>query len=73
MSNEAGGLLVANDGAVTLAGGGINQLGGIVATTSTTRTGSIGLNTQCPQVNRAVGVDGNIVLGAGEPHGDSAG
>ncbi|MCA6120294.1 filamentous hemagglutinin family protein [Bradyrhizobium sp. WSM 1704] len=64
VSNEAGGLLVANDGAVTLAGGGINQLGGIVATTSTTRTGSISLNTQCPQGTCAVGADGNIVLGA---------
>ncbi len=63
VTNEAGGLLVANDGAVTLSGGSINQLGGIVATTSTTRTGSILLSTAC--LNSAcAAVDGNIVLGA---------
>lgn len=64
VNNEVGGLLVSNDGAVTLAGGSINQLGGIVATTSTTRTGSITLSTQCPQGNCAGGANGNIVLGS---------
>ncbi|WP_160168912.1 filamentous haemagglutinin family protein [Bradyrhizobium sp. Ai1a-2] len=64
VSNEAGGLLVSNDGAVTLSGGGINQLGGIVATTATTRTGSIGLNTVCKVDPCASGTNGNIVLGA---------
>ncbi|WP_229181688.1 filamentous haemagglutinin family protein [Bradyrhizobium oropedii] len=64
VSNEVGGLLVANDGAVTLSGGAINQLGAVVATTSTTRTGSITLNTQCPLGNCAVGANGNIVLGS---------
>ncbi|MBR0871346.1 filamentous hemagglutinin family protein [Bradyrhizobium tropiciagri] len=64
VSNEASGLLVANDGAVTLAGGAINQLGGLVATTSTTRTGSISLNTVCPIGTCAVGASGNIVLGS---------
>lgn len=60
--NEATGLLVSNDGAVTLVGGSISQLGAIVATTSTTRTGSITLSTVC-QLGCASGPDGNIVLG----------
>lgn len=63
VTNESNGLLIANDGAVTLAGGSISQLGGIVATTSTTRTGSISLNTLCLQTC-ASGADGNIVLGS---------
>jgi filamentous hemagglutinin family protein len=53
VTNAANGLLLANDGAVTLAGGAINQLGAVAATTSTTRTGSIVMN----------GGTGNIVLG----------
>jgi filamentous hemagglutinin family protein len=56
VTNDAGGLLLSNDGAVTLVGGTINQLGAIQATTSTTRTGSILLST-------ANGRNGNIVLG----------
>ncbi|WP_027580552.1 filamentous haemagglutinin family protein [Bradyrhizobium sp. Ai1a-2] len=63
VSNESGGLLVSNSGAVTLAGGTINQLGGIVATTATTRTGSISMSTVCLQTC-ASGADGNIVLGS---------
>jgi filamentous hemagglutinin family protein len=58
VSNAANALLSSNDGAVTLAGGVINQLGGIEATTSTTRTASILLNTAL-----ASGGGGNIVLG----------
>ena len=61
--NETTGLLVSNDGAVTLAGGSISQLGAIVATTSTTRTGSIALSTLC-QLGCGNGTDGNVVLGA---------
>ncbi|MDI4235724.1 filamentous hemagglutinin family protein [Bradyrhizobium sp. Arg237L] len=64
VTNEAGGLLVSNDGAATLSGGAINQLGGIVATTATTRTGSISLSTVCPQGGCASGASGDIVLGA---------
>ncbi|QPF87794.1 filamentous hemagglutinin family protein [Bradyrhizobium genosp. L] len=64
VNNEVGGLLTANDGAVTLSGGAINQLGGIFATTSTTRTGSITLSTVCPVGGCAPGANGNIVLGA---------
>ncbi|MGY3591283.1 filamentous hemagglutinin family protein [Bradyrhizobium sp. USDA 4341] len=65
VTNEAAGLLVSNDGAVTLAGGSIKQLGGVVATTSTTRTGSISLNTVCPSgATCAPGADANIVLGS---------
>ena len=64
VTNEAAGLLVSNDGAVTLAGGSIKQLGGVVVTTSTTRTGLISLNTVCPSgATCAPGADGNIVLG----------
>ncbi|GKQ52146.1 filamentous haemagglutinin family protein [Bradyrhizobium sp. Ce-3] len=64
VSNEASGLLSSSSGAVTLAGGSINQLGGIVATTSTTRTGSISLSTTCAQGGCLSGADGNIVLGS---------
>ena len=64
VTNEASGLLSSSSGAVTLAGGSINQLGGIVATTSTTRTGSISLSTTCVQGGCAAGADGNIVLGS---------
>ncbi|MES5481638.1 filamentous hemagglutinin family protein [Bradyrhizobium sp. INPA03-11B] len=64
VTNQASGLLTSNSGAVTLAGGSINQLGGIVATTSTTRTGSITMNTACVQGSCAPGADGNIVLGS---------
>ncbi|MGF6312177.1 filamentous hemagglutinin family protein [Bradyrhizobium sp. i1.8.4] len=64
VTNEASGLLSSSSGAVTLAGGSINQLGGIVATTATTRTGSISLNTTCVQGGCASGADGNIVLGS---------
>ncbi|WP_143201473.1 filamentous haemagglutinin family protein [Bradyrhizobium sp. NAS96.2] len=65
VTNESAGLLVSNDGAITLAGGSIKQLGGVVATTSTTRTASISLNTVCPSgATCATGADGNIVLGA---------
>lgn len=63
VTNAANGLLLANDGAVTLAGGAINQLGAAVATTSTTRTGSISMSTLCPQGSCAPGSSGNIVLG----------
>lgn len=52
VTNAANGLLLSNDGAVTLAGGDIGQLGAVVATTSTTRTGSIVMNG-----------GGNVVLG----------
>jgi filamentous hemagglutinin family protein len=44
VSNAANALLIANDGAVTLAGGQMTQFGAIEATTSTSRTGSIGLS-----------------------------
>ena len=64
VTNQASGLLTSNSGAVTLSGGSINQLGGIVATTSTTRTGSINMNTACVQSGCASGADGNIVLGS---------
>ncbi|WP_342710252.1 filamentous hemagglutinin family protein [Bradyrhizobium sp. B124] len=64
VTNDASGLLSSSSGAVTLAGGSINQLGGIVATTSTTRTGSISLSTTCLQGGCAAGADGNIVLGS---------
>jgi filamentous hemagglutinin family protein len=50
--NAVDGLLVSDDGNVTLSGGSISQLGGIVATTSTTRTGSISLS-----------ASGDVVLG----------
>lgn len=63
VTNEAGGLLVSNSGAVTLSGNTINQLGGILATTATTRTGSIMLSTVCAGVC-AGGGNGDIVLGA---------
>lgn len=59
--NAANGLLISNDGAVTLVGGQIEQLGGIAATTSTTRTGSILLTTA---TSAASTTTGNIVLGA---------
>ncbi|MBV8927055.1 MAG: filamentous hemagglutinin N-terminal domain-containing protein, partial [Bradyrhizobium sp.] len=52
ISNAANALLIANDGAVTISGGQVNQLGAIAATTSTTRTASILIG------------NGNIVLGA---------
>jgi filamentous hemagglutinin family protein len=52
--NTANAVLLSNDGAVTLAGSAISQLGAIEATTSVTRPGSIGLT---------AGGDGNIVLG----------
>src|SRR5262249_26290594 len=64
VTNESSGLLMSRSGAVTLAGGSINQLGGVVATTATTRTGSISLNTTCVQSGCASGADGNIVLGS---------
>ncbi|MGY3696655.1 filamentous hemagglutinin family protein [Bradyrhizobium sp. USDA 3240] len=64
VTSEASGFLSSSSGAVTLAGGSINQLGGIVATTTTTRTGSIGLSTTCVQGGCAAGANGNIVLGA---------
>ncbi|MBR1201887.1 MULTISPECIES: filamentous haemagglutinin family protein [unclassified Bradyrhizobium] len=64
VTNQASGLLVSNSGAVTLAGGSINQLGAIVASTATTRTGSIKLTTVCGQGACLPGTDGNIVLGA---------
>jgi filamentous hemagglutinin family protein len=56
------GLITSNDGAVALAGDTIHQLGGILATTSTTRTGSIKLDTTAaqPKPNGAIG---NIALG----------
>lgn len=64
VTNAATGLLNSNDGAVTLTGGLINQLGGIVATTSTTRTGSITLNTLCLGATcTSETTSGNIVLG----------
>jgi filamentous hemagglutinin family protein len=63
VTNAPNGLLLPNDGAVTLAGGTISQLGGIESTTSVTRPGSIGLNTTCPQSGCAAGSNGNIVLG----------
>ncbi|WP_315833198.1 filamentous haemagglutinin family protein [Bradyrhizobium prioriisuperbiae] len=63
VTNEASGLLISNAGAVTLAGGSINQLGGIVATTGTTRTGSITMSAAC-LLSCASGANGNIVLGA---------
>jgi hypothetical protein len=56
VSNAANGLLISNDGAVTLAGGAINQFGAIEATTSAARTGSILLST-------AFSNSGDIVLG----------
>ena len=59
VTNDAMGLLLSNDGAITLAGGTISQFGAIQATTSTTRTGSILLST----VNGGTGNNGNIVLG----------
>ena len=52
---ENDGLLVAEDGNVTLAGGAINQFGGVEATTSTNRIGSITLTAGA----------GDIVLGQG--------
>jgi len=58
--NAVDGLLMSNDGAVTLAGGSISQLGGIVATTSTTRTASISLSAACSLGS----CTGNVVLGA---------
>ncbi|MCC8960123.1 filamentous hemagglutinin N-terminal domain-containing protein [Bradyrhizobium sp. Pear77] len=64
VTNQASGLLVSNSGAVTLAGGSINQLGAIVASTATTRTGSIKLTTVCGQGVCLPGTNGNIVLGA---------
>jgi filamentous hemagglutinin family protein len=57
--NDVNGLLVSNDGAVTLAGGSIQQLGGIEATTSVTRTGSILLNATSATAN----APNDIVLG----------
>ena len=61
VTNDVGGLLLSNDGAVTLAGGAINQLGDLAATTSVTRPGSISLNTATsPNGNPN---NGNIVLG----------
>src|SRR5262249_26857421 len=56
VTNDTAGLLLSNDGAVTLMGGSISQLGAIQATTSTTRTGSI-------LVSTVFGNSGNIVLG----------
>jgi filamentous hemagglutinin family protein len=53
VTNDLNGLLISNDGAVTLAGGDINQLGGIAVTTSVTRPGSISL-----------AASDNVVLGA---------
>lgn len=61
VANAANGLLISSDGAVTLAGGQIDQLGAIVSTTSTTRTGSILLSTI---TNGTTATTGNIVLGA---------
>ncbi|WP_315700765.1 MULTISPECIES: filamentous hemagglutinin N-terminal domain-containing protein [unclassified Bradyrhizobium] len=61
VANAANGLLISNDGAVTLAGGQIDQLGAIVSTTSTTRTGSILLSTVTSGITATTG---NIVLGA---------
>ncbi|WP_420969891.1 filamentous haemagglutinin family protein [Bradyrhizobium sp. B120] len=64
VTNQASGLLMSSSGAVTLAGGSINQLGAIVASTATTRTGSIKLTTVCGQGTCLPGTNGNIVLGA---------
>ncbi|MBV8510594.1 MAG: filamentous hemagglutinin N-terminal domain-containing protein, partial [Xanthobacteraceae bacterium] len=62
VTNAVNGLLMSGDGAVTLAGGSINQLGGIIATTSTTRTASIGLYAACAG-SCSTGADGDVVLG----------
>jgi filamentous hemagglutinin family protein len=56
VTNAANGVLLSNDGAITLAGSTISQFGTIEATTSVTRTGSISLST-------LYGGPGNIVLG----------
>ncbi|NVO17722.1 MAG: filamentous hemagglutinin family protein [Rhodoplanes sp.] len=56
------GLIVSNDGAVTLVGDSIWQLGGILVTTSTSRPGSVTLDTAgAPTLGN--GAIGNIVLG----------
>jgi filamentous hemagglutinin family protein len=52
-TNDTNGLLIANDGAVTLYADAVNQLGGLAATTSMTRPGSI-----------AIAATGNVILGA---------
>jgi hypothetical protein len=57
VTNAGNGLLISNDGAVTLAGNAVSDLGGIDVTTSVTRPGSVNLST--------VGSSGNIVLGPG--------
>ncbi|WP_316183812.1 MULTISPECIES: filamentous haemagglutinin family protein [unclassified Bradyrhizobium] len=56
------GLIVSNDGAVSVVADSIRQLGVIEATTSVTRPGSIGLSTSytAPTANGAIG---SIVLG----------
>ncbi|WP_139025055.1 filamentous haemagglutinin family protein [Bradyrhizobium sp. STM 3843] len=59
VTNAGNGLLIANDGAVTVVGSQISQLGGIASTTSTTRTASIVLSTSGTTTG-----SGDIVLGA---------
>lgn len=61
VKNDTDAILVSNDGAVTLVGDKISQLGGIEATTSVTRTGSIKLDT----TNGSSGTGGHIILGSG--------
>jgi filamentous hemagglutinin family protein len=61
VTNDAGGLLVSNDGAVTLTGDKIYQLGAIEATTSVNRAGSVTLDT----TQDTTSTSGNIVLGPG--------
>lgn len=51
-TNDIGALLISNDGAATLYGDSVNQLGGLAVTTSMTRPGSI-----------VIGATGNVVLG----------
>lgn len=59
VTNAGNGLLIANDGAVTVVGSQISQFGGIASTTSTTRTASIVLSTSGTTTG-----SGDIVLGA---------